>query len=377
MRVFHPMMQAPAPAPAAYNPFANLKVPSPFSGAWPPALETLFPTNVMSGTSTPVQPPPNFGFVSARSAPDTNPLLPSAWQGQFEIVREMPVIGSGSFGTIFHVRDRGNQRTFAVKVIQRRHYERRGMGKQLSTEINAMQRANKACTDPGWSRVVQLHGYVEENGCIFLMLELCVHGNLAQQLHNSPAGIKEGSAARCARHLFQGLRDIHAARIIHRDIKPENLLLTTNGVLKIADFGWAANVSERATGFAGTFETMAPEVLKGHKHTTAVDIWSAGVVLYQMVTGKRLLAKAKLGVGATQLSHTDPEAAANKRCEAALSEIEAKCPLSRKSKPKHVNKSCWDLICSLLEPEPHLRPTAEEVLDHPWLTENRPRYGGA
>lgn len=326
--------------------------------------------------------PPLLPVGSSSHTPRTPPSLPSAWLGQFEIVKEMPVIGSGSFGTIFHVRDRGNQRTFAVKVMQRQHYEVRGMAKQIATEISAMQRANKASSDPGWSRVVQLHGHVEENGFIFMMLELCVHGNLAQQLANSPAGIKDAACARCARHLLQGLRDIHAAGIIHRDIKPENLLLTTNGVLKISDFGWAANVCDAPTGFAGTFETMAPEILRHQVHTTAVDMWSVGAVLYHMVTGKKLL-RANIGAGATQLSQTDPQGAANLRRDRLLKEIETRCPPSGKSKPKHVSEDCWDLIQSLLDEDPRARPSAEEALHHPWLfcdrgdSQHRSRVGGA
>jgi serine/threonine protein kinase len=291
----------------------------------------------------------------------------------------MPVIGSGSFGTIFHVRDRGNQRTFAVKVMARQHYEVRGMGKQISTEIQAMQRANKACSDPGWSRIVQLHGCQEENGFVFLMLELCVHGNLAQQLTNALGGLKEATAARCARHLFQGLRDIHAAGIIHRDIKPENLLITTNEVLKISDFGWAADTSEAPTGFAGTFETMAPEILKQRTHTTAVDMWSAGAVLYHMVTGKKLL-RANIGNGATQLSVSDPQGAARARRDRVLHEIDTRFPLARRERPAYVSESCWDLISSLLERDPQHRPTAEEALLHPWLCsdkDQRSYVGGA
>jgi len=282
----------------------------------------------------------------------------------------MPVIGSGSFGTIFHVRDLGNHKTFAVKVMERHLYDSRGLGKQLATEINAMERANKVCTDPGWSRVVQLHGYIEEGGFIFLMLELCTHGNLSQQLDASPTGIAEATAARWARHLFQGLRDIHAAGFIHRDIKPENLLLTTNGVMKICDFGWAANVYECPTGFAGTFVLMAPEVLKNEPQTTAVDMWSAGAVLYHMVTGHKLL---KTHIDGAQ-SSADPQAAADR----VLREIDATCPPSFASKPPHVSMSCWNLICRLLTPKPELRPTAEAVLQHSWLrSDQRGRFGGA
>lgn len=294
------------------------------------------------------------------------PALPSAWKSQFDVVPENPAIGSGAFGTIFQVRDRSSQHTFAVKVMQRAYYEQRGMGKQLSSEIQTMQRA-AAVGDPGWSRVVQFHGAQEEGGYIFLLLELCSYGNVAQHLANCPGGISEATVARCARHLFQGLRDIHFAGIIHRDIKLGNLLLTTHGVLKICDFGWAAEASAAPRGLAGTFDTMAPEVLAQKAQTVAVDLWSAGAVLFHLVTGSKLL-HCSTGNGATQLTVTNPKAAERKRSQTLLSEINSCCPPSRKARPAHVSEACWDLIRRLLELEPEHRPTAVEALEHRWLT---------
>jgi len=293
------------------------------------------------------------------------PALPSAWKSQFDVVPEMPVIGSGAFGTIFQVRDRRSQHTFAIKVMQKSYYERRGMGKQLSTEMQTMQRA-ASVGDPGWSRVVQFHGAQEEGGYIFLLLELCSYGNVAQHLTNAPNGISEATAARCARHLFQGLRDIHAAGIIHRDIKLANLLLTTHGVLKICDFGWAAEACDAPRGLAGTFDTMAPEVLRNKPQTAAVDMWSAGAVLYHLVTGSRLL-HGNTGKGATQLTLTDPKGAEHKRAQLLLREISTCCPPSKKARPSYVSEACWDLIRRLLEPDPDYRPTAVEALTHRWL----------
>lgn len=293
------------------------------------------------------------------------PALPSAWTPHFEVVPEKPVIGSGAFGTIFHVRDRRSHRSFAVKVMQRQHYEQRGMGKQLSTEVQAMQRAS-AVGDPGWSRVVQLHGAQEENGCIFLLLELCMYGNLTQQLATAPQGISEATAIRCARHLFQGLRDVHAAGVIHRDIKLENLLITTNGVLKITDFGWAADARDCPRGLAGTFDTMAPEVLQNLPQTAAVDMWSAGAVIFHMVCGGKLL-NARTDAGATQLSNFDPHAAESVRRDRLLSEIRLCCPPAIHMRPPHVSEACWDLIRRLLDPVVDRRPTAAEALEHQWL----------
>lgn len=304
-------------------------------------------------------------MAPAMLAQPSLPPLPSAWKGQFEVVPEMPVIGSGAFGTIFQVRDRRSHRTFAVKVMQRHNYELRGMGQQLSTEVQTMQRA-ASIGDPGWSRVVQFHGAQEESGCMFLLLELCMYGNLTQQMSHHPQGLSETTAVRCTRHLLQGLRDIHAAGIIHRDIKLENLLITTNGVLKITDFGWAAEARERPRGLAGTFDTMAPEVLENRPQTVAVDMWSAGAVLFHMVTGRKLL-QTNTGAGMTQLTHVDPHRAESKRRERLLKEIRLICPLSSRARPKHVSEACWDLIRRLLEPEVDWRLNAVDALEHKWL----------
>merc|ERR1719237_666054 len=119
----------------------------------------------------------------------------------------------------------------------------RGIGAQLAFEVQAMQRVACVYSDPGWSKVVRLYGATEDAGCVFLLLELCVDGTLAHKLAAHPGGLPEPLAARASRHLLQGLREIHSVGIIHRDIKLENLLMTTNGVLKITDFGWAADAA--------------------------------------------------------------------------------------------------------------------------------------
>merc|ERR1719387_1299347 len=113
------------------------------------------------------------------------------------------------------------------------------------------------------SHVVRLCDVGEERGCVFLLLEYCSVGNM-QQILMAQAGFKlsERRAARWARHLLTGLRDLHALDIIHRDIKFDNLLITAAGALKITDFGWCSTKADAPTTLAGTFTFMAPEVLR-------------------------------------------------------------------------------------------------------------------
>lgn len=276
------------------------------------------------------------------------PSLPKAWRSRYEVVPEHPFLGGGSFARVFQLRDKETQQFYACKVMERQFLEVHGMGTQVHTEIKAMQLLT------GSSHVAQLHDVAEENGEIFILLELCHMGNLHDELCASGAAqLQLGRAKDCARHLLEGLAEIHDKGIMHRDIKPDNMLITLDGSLKICDFGWAAFAREQRRDLAGSFRTMAPEVLLGDVQTTAIDIWSAGVALFYLVTGSPLL---------------DVETTDDPSCRSRLlADIQRLCPLSRAARPAGVSESCWDFLRSLLHPCALLRPSAREALQHSWL----------
>merc|ERR1711964_258446 len=93
-----------------------------------------------------------------------------------------------------------------------------------------------------------------------------------------------------ARQMLSGLAFMHKNRVIHRDIKPANVLISADGKVKLADFGTAFDLSALThtvlQTMRGTPAFIAPEVIRKDKHTTATDIWSMGVVFYNMLTGK-------------------------------------------------------------------------------------------
>lgn len=295
------------------------------------------------------------------NTPKPLPALPSTWAHEYEVVPEMSVIGVGAYGTVYQVRHKATKQLFACKVIQRQFLEVRGMGAQLNAEINILQCASVSC------RVARLFGAAEENGCAFLLMELCPFGTLDHELSAHVAGhLDEERAARCSRHMLQGLMDVHSMGILHRDIKLDNLLVAADGSVKLADFGWGTTAQSKPSGLAGTFSTMAPEVLREEPQTTAVDVWSAGACIFQMVTGRPFLA-ANIGAGATQLSNCDPHAATRVRQQILLDEISRTCPLRHSARPSHVSPACWDLLGKLLEPSAEKRWTASEALQHEWL----------
>lgn len=301
---------------------------------------------------------------SSKASPNTPkplPALPSTWAHEYEVVPEMSVIGTGAYGTVFQVRHKATLQLFACKVIQTQFMEVRGMGAQLKAEIDILQCASVSC------RVAKLFAAAEENGCVFLLLELCPFGTLEHELSAQASGhLDEARAAHCARQMLQGLMDVHSMGILHRDIKLDNLLVAADGSVKLADFGWGTSAQSKPSGIAGTFSTMAPEVLRDEPQTTAVDLWSAGVCIFQLVTGRPFLT-ANIGAGATQLSNCDPNAATRVRQQILLDEISRTCPLRHSARPSHVSPACWDLLGKLLEPSAEKRWTASEALQHEWL----------
>lgn len=87
--------------------------------------------------------------------------------------------------------------------------------------------------------------------------------------------------------LAGALHYCHTKHVIHRDIKPENLLVGLDGELKIADFGWSVHApSSRRRTLCGTLDYLPPEMIEGKEHDQNVDIWSLGVLLYELLVGR-------------------------------------------------------------------------------------------
>ena len=87
--------------------------------------------------------------------------------------------------------------------------------------------------------------------------------------------------------MCDAVKYLHDNNLIHRDIKPENILLDENLVPKLSDFGWSAIIkNEKRHTFCGTFEYMAPEMFENEEYTYSVDIWSLGILLYELYHGK-------------------------------------------------------------------------------------------
>jgi serine/threonine protein kinase len=192
------------------------------------------------------------------------------------------VIGEGAFGRVYQGRDRRLARQVAVKVIKPWWTEDPEWVGSFEREVQLLARVS----DPG---IVQIFDVGQADEGLYYVSELVDGENLASRLRRS-GRLPPWEACAIAAQLCRALAHAHAQRIVHRDIKPANIMLSSRGRVKVGDFG-VARLAEGSTDGAaativGTPRYMAPEQGRGRATTPATDIYSVGVVLYEMLAGR-------------------------------------------------------------------------------------------
>jgi eukaryotic-like serine/threonine-protein kinase len=225
-------------------------------------------------------------------------------------------IGAGGMGVVYRAHDEQLERDVAIKILPTGSLADEGARKRFRKEALALAKLNHP-------NIATVYEFGSEDGTDFLVTEYIAGATLDDKLSSGPLPADE--VVRLGIQLTDGLAAAHERGIVHRDVKPANLRLTSDGRLKILDFGLSQlmpHVSETLTAMetasneiSGTFPYMAPEELQGKKSDASGDIWSAGVVLYEMATGKRpfpqtnpsLLIKAILNESPELPSEVNPE----------------------------------------------------------------------
>uniref|UniRef100_A0A453J632 Protein kinase domain-containing protein n=1 Tax=Aegilops tauschii subsp. strangulata TaxID=200361 RepID=A0A453J632_AEGTS len=196
------------------------------------------------------------------------------------------MVGKGTFAEVFRAVHAPTGARVAVKEIDRRRVDdhvRRGILQEMSI-LGSLSHPN----------ILRLINTIETGEKLFLVLEYCDGGDLEayRQTHGGPRNrLPEATARDFTRQLAEGLKVLRGERIVHRDLKPQNLLLSADGdaiTLKIGDFGFARSLMHEnlAATFCGSPYYMAPEIWRGDKYDAKADLWSVGVILFQLVTGE-------------------------------------------------------------------------------------------
>lgn len=261
-------------------------------------------------------------------------------------------IGQGSFGTVYLAHDfRGNE--VAIKKLTKAEYNKID-NMELINEIEIL----KQLSHPN---IMKIYEFFNTSSSYYLVCEIYKHGELYSEVNKKH--LKETQISFIFYQILSALVYLHKKGITHRDLKLENIMITDSEeiegtkyfYIKLIDFGASRIVDQHKVNgvdVVGTSYYMAPEVLK-RKYSTQCDMWSAGVILYMLATGK------------APFDGKDEE------------EIKKKVTKGKfdKSNPKFSSRSkeLQDLICKLLETNPKKRYTAEQALSSKFFKISEPK----
>ena len=258
-------------------------------------------------------------------------------------------LGKGRFGKVKLGIHKSTGQHVAIKIIKKTAMSQSD-GELVKSEIDIM----KLCHHPN---IVHLLDHFENAEYIFIVMEYLSGGDLDNYLRKQKSLCTERRAADIMFQLCSGIQYLHQYGIVHRDLKPENIMLTEptdNAKIKIMDFGLSKIMGpgETALDGFGTLNFVAPEVLLRTPYNKSIDIWSIGITLYYLLSGR--------------LPFDDSEE--NEERIANLTVFE------EVQFPEEVwgdrSSEVIDLITKCLIKDPEKRLKIEEVLDHEWFQKN-------
>lgn len=201
--------------------------------------------------------------------------------GRYQVLRQ---IGQGGFGTVILVEDTMVHEQLVLKFLHPQMAADKRMIKRFIRELLYARRVTH-------ENVIRIHDFLSISQAYAISMEYFPSHNLgAELMDRTPLPIRR--ALRIIWHICRGMQAAHQANIIHRDLKPQNILMNEVGVVKIVDFGLAAAASETVTrltktgALLGTPLYMAPEQVQNRPMDARTDIYSLGVMMYEMCTGR-------------------------------------------------------------------------------------------
>lgn len=238
--------------------------------------------------------PPRASPHTAHSSPQQQPSMvhhtnenSPSMKGQWQ---KGKLIGRGSYGSVYHATNLETGASCAMKEVDLFHDDPKSTDciKQLEQEIKILRQLHHP-------NIVQYYGseIVDDRLCIYM--EYVHPGSLHKFMHEHCGAMTESVVRNFTRHILSGLAYLHGTKTIHRDIKGANLLVDASGIVKLADFGVSKILTEKSFDLSlkGSPNWMAPELMKAaiKKESSpdvamAIDIWSLGCTIIEMLTGK-------------------------------------------------------------------------------------------
>lgn len=251
------------------------------------------------------------------------------------------VLGTGTFGKVHLCQHVASRQYYCMKVLKKQTIYR---FKQMDHIVNEKQLLAQL-KYPG---IVQLFSTFVTADSLMLLMEYVPGGELFYYIRKF-GRLTEDVARFYVAELVLTILHLHERQIVYRDLKPENILLDSGGHLKLADFGFAKRVVDKTWTMCGTPDYLAPEIITGRGHDTAVDWWSLGVLIFEMLAGYPPFTDKDMGTLFRKIQ--EPE---------------------RLLLPPDFSQEAADLVRRLLVVDPsrrlgNIHPDVSDIQTHPWF----------
>ncbi|XP_017474852.1 PREDICTED: serine/threonine-protein kinase GL21140-like [Rhagoletis zephyria] len=253
------------------------------------------------------------------------------------------IIGDGNFAVVLKIKDRQSGLPYALKIIDKSKCK--GKEHYIDAEVRVMKKLQHP-------HIISLIIDVDQMSNMYLVLEYVSGGDLFDAI-TRVTRFSENQSRVMIKHLASAMAYLHSMSIVHRDIKPENLLveLDANGCvteLKLADFGLACEVTEPLYAVCGTPTYVAPEILMETGYGLKIDVWAAGIILYILLCG------------------FPPFVSPDNQQEPLFDAIISGVYEFPEPYWSDIGDGVRDLIANMLQSDPEVRFTSEDILDHYW-----------
>ena len=254
------------------------------------------------------------------------------------------LVGQGTFGSVYEALNKKTGEILAVKIMP-----------ISGTDIDTLRKEILVIKECENKYLIKFHGSYFKEGELWLVMEYCNGGSVSDIIKSTKKPLNEDQISGILKQVLRGLDYMHRNRKIHRDVKAGNILLNSQGQAKLGDFGVCAELSttiSKKTTRAGSPFWMSPEVIKKSEYNKKTDIWSLGITAIEMAEGE------------PPYYHIHPIR--------AMFVIENK-PASGLTDPTQWSSEFNSFVTMCLQIDPKHRPTAAELLAHPFILKNKGR----
>lgn len=282
-------------------------------------------------------------ILSKKSLNGNEPKTKFKWE-------RVKLLGRGGNAKVYLGRNQDGTR-MAVKQVALMHQ----FSSKAEAELKALENEVEMMKGLDHPNIIKYLGTERTDRCLFIFMEYISGGNLCSVIRKfKKRCLPESVVQNYVKQILQGLNYLHKKKIIHRDIKGENILVD-KGVVKLADFGSSKLIinSQQHNSFKGTPAWMSPEVIRYQQYSYASDIWSLGCTIIEMITGKKPWEEEIYGLAPEQI----------------ILKIGNKSIDPLKAIPDNISENLKDFLRKCFADSPNDRPTAEELLQHPFLVQ--------